>query len=367
MALGNKEAPTSEYNRIAMDTAQKFHAIRKAGVEKNRGAERPREKLFPAFDRAGLGIVLEYERMGNRPVSEALERAFETLGYSLEHLGLTIGTIVRGIDLRAIGTDEAELLRKLLLERKVIFFHDQHLEEDEQVTLARHFGELDAFPFGGSGQNPYVLEIRHGRHSPGIENGWHTDVTWMERPSLGSIAQCIQAPPFGGDTLFSDSHACYLGLTTELRDAIEHLEGIHDYRNFLTQRAPGSLPEDLLKQIQEEIPFGVSHPLVRTHPETGQRGLYIHGGFLRHESLTDRRSGETLDAKQSRNLVRELLQQHARPEYTCRFRWGVGSIAFWDNRAAQHYAVSDYFPHQRVLRRVTVSGDRPFLRPIEAE
>ena len=364
MERGKAGESPSEYNRIAIETAQKIHAIRQSEGKRKPSFEPAREDHFPAFDRTGLGIILEYERMGNRPVSETLESEFQAQDYSLEHLGLTIGTVVRGIDLRTIDAAKAQLLRKLLLERKVIFFHEQNLDEDQQVALGRHFGELDAFPFGPPGENPYVLEIRHGRNSPGIENRWHTDVTWMERPSLGSIAQCIHAPPFGGDTLFSDSYACYLGLRAELQDAIEHLDGVHDYRVFLSQRAPGTMPDHLLKQIQEEIPFGVSHPLVRTHPETGRRALYLHGGFLRHNSLTDRRTGEVLDPKESRGLVRELLSQHARPEYTCRFRWSQGSIAFWDNRAAQHYAVSDYFPHKRVLRRVTVSGDRPFYRPI---
>ena len=229
--------------------------------------------------------------------------------------------------------------------------------------FARGFGELDAFPFGRAGDNPYILEILHGKNYPGMENGWHTDVTWMEEPSLGSIAQCIEVPPVGGDTLFSDSHACYLGMPAALQKRVDPLHGVNDYRNFLTQRGPADLPRDLVEAIKKEIPFGVSHPLLRTHPETGKTGLYIHGGFLRHDSLFDGRSGERLERAESEAIVRELLQQHGRPEYTCRFEWTPGSIAFWDNRAVQHYAASDYHPHKRVLRRVTVSGDKPFYDP----
>jgi taurine dioxygenase len=269
--------------------------------------------------------------------------------------------VIHGIDLKRIDSPEPiRFIRDVLLERKVVFFRDQNLSEDEQVAFGRQFGELDAFPFGPAGDNPFILEIRHGRNSPGRENGWHTDVTWMEQPSLGSIAQLIEGPPVGGDTLFSDSHASYLGLPTELQRRIEHLHGINDYRPFLAGRGPANLPDELVEKIKKEIPFGVSHPLARTHPETGKTALYIHGGFLRHESLYDERTGEQLERKESEAIVRELLAQHSRPEYVCRFKWAPGSIAFWDNRAVQHYAASDYHPHKRILRRVTVSGDKPF-------
>ncbi len=353
-----------QYNKVAVRTSEALEEARQAIRSELAGVERPREQLFPPYNRPGLGVALEYERMGDRPVSESLQARADTHGFELEHLGITIGTVIHGVDLRRTDSPEqTRFIRDVLLERKVIFFREQNLEEDEQVTFARSFGDLDAFPFGPTGENPYVLEIRHGRGHPGMENGWHTDVTWMEKPSLGSIAQCIEVPPMGGDTLFSDSHACYLGLPSELKKRVEHLSGINDYRIFLMQRGPKDLPQELVDKVKQEIPFGVSHPLLRTHPETGKTGLYIHGGFLRHDSLYDARTDEQLDVQDSRAIVRELLQQHARPEYTCRFKWAQGSIAFWDNRAVQHYAASDYHPHKRVLRRVTVSGDKPFYDP----
>ncbi len=356
----------AHYNSVAIKTAARLHEVRLAIRKKFEAKERPMEKLFPPHNRAGLGVALEYERMGNRPVSAELQSRAEKFGFGFEHLGVTIGTVIHQIDLEGTPSDELiRFIRDTLLERKVVFFRDQHLNEEEQVAFGRRFGDLDAFPFGPTGENPYILEIRHGKHSPGSENGWHTDVTWMERPSLGSIAQCIVVPPIGGDTLFSDSHAAYLGLPAELQQRIEPLHGINDYRNFLTPLGP-SLPADLAGTIKEEIPFGVSHPLLRTHPETGKTGLYIHGGFIRHDSLYDVRTGEPLEKSQSIEVVRELLQQHQRHEYQCRFRWEPGSIAFWDNRAVQHYATSDYYPHRRILRRVTVSGDKPFYGPAKA-
>jgi taurine dioxygenase len=332
-------------SRIA-DALTGARTVMRAGARHDAPDERSRERLFPPFNRAGLGVALEYERMGNRPVSVDLQNRADKLGVEFEHLGVTIGTVLHNIDLKhPLSNDQIKLVRDTLLERKVIFFRDQHLTEAQQVAFSRCFGELDAFPFGKSGDDPFILEIRHGKDSPGTENGWHTDVTWMERPSLGSVAQCIEVPPVGGDTLFSDSHACYLGMPVELQQRIEHLHGIHDYRLFISARGKGALPDELIDSIKSEIPFGVSHPLLRTHPETRKTALYIHGGFLRHDSLYDVRSGETVNKAESLAIVAELLAQHARPEY---------------NRAAQHYATSDYYPHGRLLRRVTVSGDRPF-------
>ena len=303
----------------------------------------------------------------NAPCRRTSRRGRRALGVEFEHLALTIGTVIHGIDLRQPHDDDViAFVRAVLLERKVVMFPDQRLSEDDQVAFGRCFGELDAFPFGPPGENPYVVEIKHGRKRPGTENAWHSDVTWMERPSLGSIAQLVVAPASGGDTLFSDSHSCYLGLPSEMQRRLQYVSGINDYRNFLPTAGPFALPEDLVDDIKSRIPFGVEHPILRTHPETGKTGLYLNGGFLRHDSLHDRRTGEPLGAKESRRLVRILLAEHARPEYQCRFRWTEGSIAFWDNRAVQHYAASDYWPHARVLRRVTVGGDRPFYDPSRA-
>jgi len=355
------------YNSAAIRTAEHLQQARQKIRKNLDGKELTRDKLFPSRNRVGLGVALEYERMGNRPVTEVLQSRADDLGVAFEHLGVTLGTVFHNIDLKDSPSDEmTAFIRDTLLERKVVFFRDQNLTEEEQVAFGRRFGDLDAFPFGPPGENPFILEIRHGEKSPGTENGWHTDVTWMERPSLGSIAQCVVVPPIGGDTLFSDSHACYLGLPPKLQERLQHLHGINDYRNFLAPFASTMSTEEI-EGIKSEIPFGVSHPLLRTHPETGKTALYIHGGFLRHDSLFDNRTSEPLEKSESVDIVRQLLPQHTRSEYQCRFRWEQGSIAFWDNRAVQHYATSDYYPHRRLLRRVTVSGDVPFYDPTLTE
>ncbi len=355
------------YNDVAIATAARLHELRvaRARTSREKTGDRPPpplDQLLPSFDKTALGVAREWEQMGERQVSVELEARAEALGARFEHLGLTLGTVIHDVDLTDRCDELIAFIRATLLERKVIFFRDQHLSEDDQVAFGRCFGGLDAFPFGKPGENPYIVEIRHGPRSPGVENGWHTDVTWMERPSLGSIAQLVEKPAVGGDTLFADSHAAYLGLPDDLRDRIDHLHGVNDYGVFLTAYSARPVPDEIADEIKAAIPFGVSHPLVRTHPETGKQALYLHGGFLRHDSLFDSRTGEALDPDESRAIVARLLTQHGRPEYGCRFGWEVGSVAFWDNRAVQHYAASDYHPHRRVLRRVTVSGDRPVHR-----
>lgn len=355
---------TSDYNQAAIATAARLFELRSDEARKEQRAEAPLERLLRPHDLTAAGVAREWTQMGERHVSAELESRAEALGASFEHLAVTLGTVIHGVDLRDPSDELIGFIRATLLERKVVFFRDQHLSEDEQVAFGRCFGGLDAFPFGKPGENPYILEIVHGPGSPGYENGWHTDVTWMEQPSLGSIAQLIVKPPVGGDTLFSDSHAVYQGLPTDLRERIEHLSGINDYQTFIAGYGGKQLPDEVVDAIKADIPFGVPHPLVRTHPETGKRALYLHGGFLRHDSLFDDRTGEQLDADESRAIVAQLLKHHARPEYICRFSWEVGSIAFWDNRAVQHYAASDYYPHKRLLRRVTVSGDRPYREPV---
>jgi taurine dioxygenase len=359
------DAAQASYNETAIDLAARMAEARRAS---RMAGDYPKteDERFPDRNRVPLGVAREYARMGNRPLSEDAEALGAAFGARFEHLGLTIGTVIHGVDLKA--RDDAPFyafLRRILLERKAIFFRDQHLDEHQQVAFAKRFGNLDAFPFSAPGENPFIAQIIHDQDFPGTENSWHTDVTWMERPSLGSVAQCIHRPPYGGDTLFSDSHAAYLGLPTALAEQLEGVEGVNDYRLFL-RRGERAFGDALVAELKEKIPFGVSHPLLRTHPETGKTALFFNSSFLRHESLRDAKTGEPLGEERSRAIVAALLQQHHRPEYLCRFAWTEGALAFWDNRAVQHYAASDYYPHRRVLRRVTISGSRPYYAPEEA-
>lgn len=319
MTTANRVESEDSYNAAAIALAERLSTARRAAAESQPPIDDP-SVLFNDRNRVSWGVAQEYARMGSRPVSEALERRASAFGADFEHLGLTLGTIIHGVHLdEELSGDLIAFLRAVLLERKVIFFRDQHLDEAQQVAFGRCFGALDAFPFGQPGKDPFILEIVHGKRSPGTENGWHTDVTWMEEPSLGSIAQCVELPAFGGDTLFADSHAAFLGLRPALQARLRTLEGVNDYRNFIA-----NLPQALQEEYKAAIPFGVTHPLLRTHPETRKTALWFHGGFLRHTSLTDTDTGERLPEDEARAIVRELQQQHGRPEYTCRFTWAPG-------------------------------------------
>jgi alpha-ketoglutarate-dependent sulfate ester dioxygenase len=262
--------------------------------------------------------------------------------------GATIGAELSGLDLRTDLPDEviAEV-RQALLDHKVVFFRDQHLTAAQHVAFARRFGELEVHPFLKS--NDDLAELVRFEKSPevgGYENGWHSDVTWRAEPSMGSILRAVEVPPSGGDTLFADMYAAYEGLDDATRAEIDDLVAVHDY----AQVFGGVIPEAKRAEMRERFPL-VEHPVVRTHPETGRRLLYLNRFFGR--------SIVGLPEDESHALIDRLCRRAEIVEYQCRFRWAPGSIAFWDNRAVQHYASSDYWPARRVMERATIIGDRP--------
>lgn len=271
--------------------------------------------------------------------------------FEVRRLSPAIGAEIHGIDLSR-EQDDAMIadLRQALLDFKVIFFRNQPISRAQHIALARRFGALEIHPATPKDQDdPEVLRITHGPTSRGMENAWHSDVTWRATPSLGSILRAIEIPPVGGDTLFADMYAAYDGLTDAMKSWVCTLSAVHDIARVFA----GRLTTDA-KTLHEKFPPQV-HPVVRTHPETGRRALYVNTGF------TSRIEG--LNAKESDWLLAHLYAQAAIPEYQCRFRWEPDSIAFWDNRSSQHYAVSDYFPATRIMERVTIAGDRPFFDP----
>ena len=258
-----------------------------------------------------------------------------------------IGAEIHGIDLGAadIGQRIPEI-RAALLEYGVIFFRDQDLTQEEHIAFARHFGELEIHPATPKDQaNPEVLRIAHGPDSRGQENNWHSDVTWREKPSLGSILLAREVPEVGGDTLFANMHLAYERLSEQMKRFCEGLTAVHDISRVFARRL-GKTPEEL----HDKYP-PMRHPVIRTHPETGERAIYVNTGFTSHI--------EGLSGEESRWLLDHLFRSAWDVEIQCRFRWQPGSVAFWDNRVCQHLAVSDYFPARRVMERVTVAGDKP--------
>jgi taurine dioxygenase len=272
----------------------------------------------------------------------------EALPFDIEPQTPTIGATISGLDLtQTLSDDIISGLRAALVQWKVIFFRDQHLSEEEHIRFARRFGDLEIHPFTPADQaRPEILRLLHDKDNRGTENFWHSDVTWRPEPSLGSILRAVEIPGVGGDTLWANMEEAYSDLPDYLKEKLDGLQAEH---NFL--RAFGHvIPEEEHAEIREKHPVQ-HHPVVRTHPESGRKSLYVNIAF------TDHILG--MEIKESNKLL-EILQNTAnRPEYQVRLKWQPGTIAFWDNRASQHYAASDYWPQRRVMERVTVAGDRP--------
>lgn len=272
--------------------------------------------------------------------------------FEIKQLSPMIGAELSGLKLSGDLPDAAiSEIRRALLEFKVVFFRDQHeLTSAEHIAFARRFGDLEIHPATPKGQeDPEILRITHDETSKGRENAWHSDVTWRPEPSLGSILRAREVPPFGGDTLFSCMYAAYDALSPAMKEWVSGLTARHDIARVFAGRLNKSIEE-----LHAQYPVQ-EHPVVRTHPETGRRALYVNTAF------TDQIVG--LSKKESDWLLAHLYTFAAVPEHQCRFRWEAGSLAFWDNRACQHYAASDYFPQRRVMERVTIAGDRPFFDP----
>lgn len=270
--------------------------------------------------------------------------------FELRALTPAIGAELIGIDLGAELSDaQIGEVRRALLQYKVVFFRDQAISRRQHLEFARRFGPLEIHPATPKDQEDReILRIEHGPDNRGKENAWHSDVTWRTEPSLGSILRAIEIPPVGGDTLFADMGAAYDGLSAEMKRFVTGLTAVHDIARVFAGRLGKSVEELHARFPPQE------HPVVRTHPETGRQMLYVNTGF------TDRIVG--LSRTESDALLAHLYRQAEIPEYQCRFRWTENAIAFWDNRACQHYAASDYFPARRVMERATIAGDKPFYR-----
>jgi alpha-ketoglutarate-dependent taurine dioxygenase len=263
-------------------------------------------------------------------------------------LGSTIGAELHGIDLCKPLDDAAiDEIRRALHAYKVLFFRDQPLTAAQHVAFASRFGELEVHPFipANTGE-PTLVRLAKSAEVGGYENQWHHDVTWRERPSQAAVLHAIEVPATGGDTLFADMVAAYQGLDDEWKQRIEGMVAVHDYTRVFGH----VVPEDRRAEMRAKYPL-VEHPVVGRHPVTGQRYLYVNRVF------TSQIRG--ISREESLPIIDALSRQAEVPEYQCRFRWQKDSVAFWDNRAAQHYAASDYWPDVRVMERASIVGERP--------
>jgi taurine dioxygenase len=275
-----------------------------------------------------------------------------TLPFEVNRLSPTIGGELLGVDLRKDLTSEIkELIYEALLVYKVIFFRDQDLTTDQHIHFSKNFGDLEVHPFAPFKEGyPEVLKITHNEKSPGRENLWHSDVTWRKEPSLGSVLRMLEKPENGGDTLFSDMYAAYDDLSDEVKQRLEGAVAVHDFVGFRKRLIKeGKSPKEI-EAFNKKFPMP-EHPVFRTHPDTGKKVIYVNRAFTQYI--------KGWEENESKDMLDFLYSRASTPEYQCRFAWENNSIAFWDNRACQHYANSDYWPQVRRVERVTIVGDRP--------
>jgi taurine dioxygenase len=270
-------------------------------------------------------------------------------------LSPALGAVVEGIDL-AQHTDADTLLelRRALLDYQVLFFRDQTLDPRRQRDFAASFGELHIHPlYPHVDTLPELVLLDTERNDLRDNALWHTDVTFIETPPLGAVLAARLLPANGGDTLWASGSAAWEGLSARFRDFLDGLSAVHDFGKSFPLERFGHTPEALAnwERTRRTHP-PVVHPVVRTHPETGRKALFVSEGFTTR--IVELSPGE------SEAVLGALFRHFAQPQYTIRWRWREGDVAFWDNRATQHYAVDDYRPARRVMHRATILGDRPY-------
>lgn len=268
-------------------------------------------------------------------------------------LGPAIGARVEGVDLtRPLSDPEQAALEHALVTHHVLFFENQPLTPRLQRDFAARFGALHVHPvYPNVPEQPEIMVLDTGPHNPTDNDVWHTDVTFIETPPAIVALSGKRLPPSGGDTLWTSTEAAYAALSEPLRRLLEPLQAEHDFTKAFPQwRHAGPQIAERWREARDQHP-PVLHPVVRTHPVTGRKALFVS------ENFTTRIVG--LSPRESDGILRILFDHVTRPEFTVRWRWKADDLAIWDNRSTQHYAVDDYRPHRRLMHRATVIGDRP--------
>jgi len=252
----------------------------------------------------------------------------------VRRLSGSLGAEIRGLSLAEAGSEDAARIEALLMEHMVLFFPEQHLSVDAHIAFARHFGELEGHPnlVNTSAEHPELFELRASSGAGAIADEWHSDLTCQAEPSLYAILNMVKCPPFGGDTMWANTAAAYEALSAPMRDFLEGLRALHDAHGH-------DKPE------QTAI-----HPVVRVHPATGRKSLFVNEHFTRR--IVE------LNHQESDALLRFLTSWVQQPRFTVRYHWTPGTLAMWDNRTTQHHVLND-FEGERVIQRCTVMGDRP--------
>ncbi len=286
-------------------------------------------------------------------MSAALAPRLQTTPFDLSPMGGAVGAEILGPDLaRPLASETVAALRAALFEHGVLFFRGQDLTPEQHIAFAERFAPINVNRFfAHTPDYPAIAEVRkEPNQKANIGGGWHTDHSYDLEPALGSVLYAREIPPSGGDTLFASMYAAYDALSDGLKATLEGLRAVHSSRHVFGPEAKRLETSDLKGRLQnpELATQDAVHPVVIRHPGSGRKALYVNPGFtLRFEDWTAQESASLLD----------FLYRHAsKPEFTCRFRWAPGSLAFWDNRATWHYALNDYHGSRRLLHRITLEG-----------
>ncbi len=282
--------------------------------------------------------------------------------HKVEPLTCSIGAEIVNVNLGVASRDPILLseIRALLLQHKVLFFRDQDITRAEHVAFARHFGDLEDHPVAGSDpDHPGLVRIYKSPDAPNdrYENAWHTDATWRERPPFGCVLRCVECPPVGGDTMWVNMALAYERLPNHIKTQIAGLRARHS----IEATFGAAMPIEKRLALKSQFP-DAEHPVVRTHPETGESILFVNAfttHFTNFHTPTNVRYGQDYSAGGAQ-LLQYLISQAQIPEYQVRWRWKPNSVAFWDNRSTQHYAVMDYPPCHRKMERAGIKGEATF-------
>jgi taurine dioxygenase len=277
----------------------------------------------------------------------------ETL--TIRRIAGALGAEISGVDLSAELSDGViAAIRAAFVEHQVVFFRGQHLTPEQQVRLGRRFGPLNIHPYvAGMADHPEVMEVvKEPEDRVNFGGGWHSDMSFLEAPAIGSILYAVEIPDYGGDTLFASQAAAFEALSPAFQRMLEGLNAIHSAGREYSPTGHSAQARKSMSVVEAEGAVGeYVHPVVLTHPESGRKALYVNPAFtMRIEGWSRRESKALLD----------FLFEHCRSEaFTCRFAWAAGSVAFWDNRSVWHYALNDYPGQRRHMRRVTIDDGEP--------
>lgn len=276
-----------------------------------------------------------------------------SVSIQVEPVAGSLGAVISGVDLTyELAPEQVAAIRQAWLDHLVIFFHDQKLTPAQFLRFGRYFGTVIEYPFVKGLENfPEIIPVVKLEHERVNFGGiWHSDTTYLEIPPMASMLIAREVPAVGGDTLFANMYQAYNALSPCMQRLLDGLVGL----NSSAKADVSKTREDRMKdgaRADAQKEYRAAHPAVRVHPETGRKALYVN---IAHTA-----EFEGMTAEESAPLLQYLFQHQIRPEFTCRFRWRPGSIAFWDNRCVQHNPVNDYHGYRRVMHRITLAGDKP--------